>query len=460
MKKLLVLLISLMLIGLTACSGSGEKSNSQPGSGSANQQEPKGANDSAKGGEQVDLVMWWWGDQEAPGAKDWLNETVKLYQDQHPNIKIETVLQSTDQLVPAFKSAAAAQQGPDIQYFWGGVWTLENTWSGSLAPISDYIPKDELSHYINNSERMYDGKQWGAGWYLSDNAMPYRKDVFKNAGLDPEQPPKTWDEFLAACEKIKAAGYIPLAVGVKDGWLGGWLYQLMGKQNLDSAKDMMKAVVGDASITDRKYSEWLSKLAELKEKGYINNDATSLDYQQGQDLFFQGKAAMIFGNDTFFPSWIEQIGEDKIGITGIPVFGSGKMADTITVTAQGLGITSWSKHKQEAADFIQFMHTQDRLNAWYAKTGVFPADDRFDASQIKTPLMKKMFEMVKANSSVNLENFIPSILEEQAIFPGVQQLLSGESTPDDVAKLMDSTLKQWAQTSPDTLENFKNWLAK
>jgi len=76
----------------------------------------------------VNLTMWWWGEQEAAGAKNWLAQTIKLYEKKHPNISIKTVLQTTDGLIPAFKAAAAAKKGPDIQYFWGGIWSLDDAW--------------------------------------------------------------------------------------------------------------------------------------------------------------------------------------------------------------------------------------------------------------------------------------------------------------------------------------------
>ena len=110
----------------------------------------------------VNLTMWWWGEQEAAGAKSWLADTVALYQKKHPNVKIKTVLQTTDGLIPAFKAAAAAKKGPDIQYFWGGIWSLDDAWRGNTKPVSDYIPKSELAHYLNAKEDTYDGKVWTA----------------------------------------------------------------------------------------------------------------------------------------------------------------------------------------------------------------------------------------------------------------------------------------------------------
>jgi multiple sugar transport system substrate-binding protein len=315
----------------------------------------------AEAAEPVELVMWWWGEQEAPGAQEWLDETVELYQTENPNVSIETVLQSTDSLIPAFQSAMAAEEGPDIQYFWGGVWTLEFAWGGGVAPIDDLIPEEELAHYINNFERTYDGQIWGVPWYMSGNPFVYNKSLFEQAGLDPEKPIETWDELLEACEKLNAIGVTPISGGLKDGWFGGWLYSILSRQTHDSEKEYMKASVGEASFTDPEFAEYWVRLNELKEAGCWNEDINSLDYQQGMDEFVQGEAAMIFGNDTFLAGWAESMGGwDDIGLMLVPKYGDGAMADQYVTTAQGLGITSWSDNKQEAADFLMYMHTPDR----------------------------------------------------------------------------------------------------
>ena len=113
---------------------------------------------SAPAAEKVNLTMWWWGEQEAAGAKTWLAETVKLFEQKYPNVTIKTVLQTTDGLVPAFKAAAAAKKGPDLQYFWGGIWSLDDAWAGHTKAISDYIPQSEVKHYLNAKEDTFDGK--------------------------------------------------------------------------------------------------------------------------------------------------------------------------------------------------------------------------------------------------------------------------------------------------------------
>ena len=69
----------------------------------------------------------------------------RALQQEAPDVTIKTVLQTTDGLIPAFKAAAAARKGPDIQYFWGGIWALEDAWAGNTKPVSDYIPCSEPS---------------------------------------------------------------------------------------------------------------------------------------------------------------------------------------------------------------------------------------------------------------------------------------------------------------------------
>jgi multiple sugar transport system substrate-binding protein len=409
-------------------------------------------------GEPVKLVMWWWGEQEAPGAQKWVDETVAMYQQEHPNITIETVLQSTDSLIPAFQSAMAAKEGPDIEYFWGGVWTLEPAWGGGVAPIDDLIPAEERAHYINNFERTYDGKIWGVPWYLSGNPFVYRKSLFQKAGLDPNKPLATWDELLDACAKLKAAGVTPISGGLKDGWFGGWLFSILSRQPHDSEKDYMQAAVGNAKFTDPKFAEYWVRLNQLKEAGCWNADINSLDYQQGQDKFVQGEAAMIFGNDTFLAGWAQTMGGwDDMGLMLVPKYADGQMAGQYIVTAQGLGITSWSQHKQEAADFLMYMHTPDRLKAWFEDTGVIPADDRLDPSVITQSQLKQVYEWDTTVAGPNLENFIPSMLDEQSNFVGAQLLFAGDKTPDELAQLAEEVIQKWREQNPDAVETFTTW---
>jgi multiple sugar transport system substrate-binding protein len=405
----------------------------------------------------VKLVVWWWGEQEAPGAKKWLDDTTAKYRETHPDVTFETVLQSTDTLVPAFQAAAAARQGPDIQYFWGGIWTLENAWNGALIPVDELFPAEEVAHWVNRSERQFDGKLWGVPWYLSGNPLVYNPKLLEKAGVDP-QAVKTWDDLQAACAKLKASGVIPISGGLKDGWFGGWLFSLLGRQQADDEKEFLAAAVRPGAFCEPKFSEWWERLQKMKDAGYWNSDINSIDYQQGQDLFVRGKAAMIFGNDTFLKGWAKDLGWENLGVMLVPAFGKGKLAATYTVTAQGWGITSWSKHPREAADFLRFMHSPERLNAWYAETGVLPADDRLDVTGIQQPAIRQIYDWDLNRRGPNLENFIPTLMDEQANFAGAQLLFAGKKTPAELAQLTENVLAKWREQNPQAVKHFHAWM--
>jgi raffinose/stachyose/melibiose transport system substrate-binding protein len=409
--------------------------------------------------EPITLVMWWWGEQEAPGAQTWLDETVALYQKAHPGVTVETVLQSTDTLLPAFQSAIAAQEGPDIQYVWGGMYTMEYVWGGGIAPVDGLIPEDELAHYIliDDVERNYDGQVWSVPFYMVDNVVVYNPSLFDKAGIS--QPPETWDELLDACGKLNDIGVIPMSGGLKDAWWGGWLFTLMARQPWDSPQAIMRTVVGEGvgKFSDPEYTLWWSKLQETIDAGCWNEDVLSLDYQQGMDRFARQEAAMVFGNATFLAGWADTMGWDNLGVMQMPKFADGALADTHAMSAQGLVITSWSPYKQEAADFLMFIHTPERVNAWYQATGVLPADDRFDAALIEHEPIRQLFEWYTTIPGPLMEDFIPSMMDAEANMTGAQYLFGGDKTPAELGQLADEVCAKWRDQNPEAVQNFLKW---
>jgi raffinose/stachyose/melibiose transport system substrate-binding protein len=405
--------------------------------------------------EDVTLTMWWWGEQEAPGAKEWLAQAIDAYKREHENVTIKTVLQTTDGLIPGFQAAAAAKEGPDIQYFWGGIYSQQPAWAGQILPISDYLPADELHHYINaNTEDTYRDKVLTAPWYVNPQfPVLVRTDVLDAHGLTV---PKTWDEFLNVCDTLSKAGVTTIAGGVKDGWFGGWLYSMLGVQSLSSPGAVTDAVIGDQKFTDPKQAEWWTKLQESKQHGCWNSDINSLELYQAQQQWVDGKAAMTVTAGTDAPRFVNQVGADKVVVTTMPVFAEGPYAGRMGTTSQTVGITEWTKYPQVAADFIKFMHSPEQLAAWYERTGTMPADDRFDISAVKDPVQKQLFELAR-NGAPYIENFLPADLDSGAIFTNVQLVLGGSKTADQAAADVQAQMERLRSTDPSMVANFKAW---
>jgi raffinose/stachyose/melibiose transport system substrate-binding protein len=406
--------------------------------------------------EPVRLTMWWWGEDEAAGAKNWLADTIKLYEKKHPNVTIKPVLQSLDALIPSFKAAAAAKKGPDLQYFWGAIWSLDDAWAGNTKPVSDYIPRKELKHYLNASEETFEGKIWTAPWYTQPSfPVLYRKDVLKKAGV---AVPRTWAAMLKACDTLNAKGITPIAGGIKDGWFGGWLYSIIGGQGIKSISDVLDAVTGKKKFTDPDMAIWWTRLQEMRDHQCWNDDINSLGLYSGQDQWATGKAAMTITAGSDVKKFVKKVGVARVGLMAMPKWGKGPYAGKLGSTSQTVGITAWTKYPEVAADFIMFMHTPERMKAWFNTTGAFPADDRFPASRIKLPQQKILFNLVKGGAPY-IENFIPPEFDSKGIWAQSQLLLGGNTDAEGAAQAAEKVAQRVRLTQRKLIANFKKWSA-
>ena len=92
----------------------------------------------AKSGEDAysgDLTYWYWAESDAPGANKWMNAMIAKYQQLHPKVHIKLVLQSTDTLIGAFKTASQTKKGPDIATQWATLPVLTPAWTGASVPM-------------------------------------------------------------------------------------------------------------------------------------------------------------------------------------------------------------------------------------------------------------------------------------------------------------------------------------
>lgn len=412
-----------------------------------------------KGPEPVNLVFWWWGETEAAGLTGWVDETVELFEKEYPHITVETVLQATANVIDDFTTASAAGTPPDLQYLWNGIYHQQNVWLGYIEPLNDWIPEDELKHMYASELSNYQGKQWRAGWYLIPMIWVYNKKLYKEAGV-PESltPPKTFDDFLQVCEILKQAGITPFSVGLKDGFWGEWYVGHTMVQMEDSITETTKLVIGDLDWTDPKWWEHWVILDKLIKGGYYNDDVNSLDLYPGIDEFHAGKAAMTASIGTLVPNAEEALGRENVGVMKFPTFGTGKLADLPIIDVQGVGISSGSKHKREAADFIRFMHRPDRLSALWEMVHIFPANDTWDGDKyIEDPNNLEMWGWFTGKNTAYIPNMISWEFDNEVMYVGSQLLFAGGTTPKELAELAQEAMARWREENPDLLESHKKW---
>ena len=144
------------------------------------------------------------------------------------------------------------------------------------------------------------------------------------AGLDPEHPPKTWADFIAACEKIKAAGIQPIVLGLKDGF-GGEITGVGLQSQVYTIPELSQMVI-DGDFTSDKWKSWITKLAELKP--YYNDDTNSTLLADGLARFQEGEAAMVFASPGYLQTIKSMIEAGKnVGVMKVPSFSETGLGD-------------------------------------------------------------------------------------------------------------------------------------
>ncbi|MFD1175516.1 ABC transporter substrate-binding protein [Paenibacillus puldeungensis] len=246
------------------------------------------------------------------------DEYVKRFNEKYPDIKIEFEASQTDYNQQA-KVRMASGELPDLMF----IPDIPNSdLPKYFAPLDDLGLSSEITF---KDFKAYDGKLYGITTGNSTSGIVYNKKAFADAGIT--EIPKTWDEFLAACEKLKQNGVIPLASNFKDKWpLGSWVYDM--PRVIENNRDFPNSRINmEAPFTmDNGYGKAMSLIKELADKGYLEKDINSTNWEQSKKDVANGKMGMYFlGN------WVinQVIGvgakSDNIGFFPLPFDNSGEL---------------------------------------------------------------------------------------------------------------------------------------
>jgi raffinose/stachyose/melibiose transport system substrate-binding protein len=231
------------------------------------------------------------------------------------------------------------------------------------VPFKDVFVPGVLDLYVK------DGVRYLIPYDTSPVMFWYNKDIFEAAGI--AQPPDTWEQFLVDLQKIKDAGYVPLAVEADGGDYNMFYFQYL-VQRLKGKGFLLNAIqdkTGEA-WKDPAFTEALTMIRELWDKGYIPPESLGYQWPAAQQTVATGKAAMeLVGG--WLPNELSPVtGPDfNWGGFNFPAVegGVGKHTDLQQWTL-AFGILKDTKHPAEAQEFIKFILTtesQKRLGqAW------------------------------------------------------------------------------------------------
>jgi ABC-type glycerol-3-phosphate transport system substrate-binding protein len=428
MRRLLLLAVAaIMAMVLIAGCGSNNSSSSgsSPGSGG--------------GGAPVTLTIWHnYGTEQNATA---LQNLASAYHKLHPNVTIKIVSQPADNYFALLQAAAVSKTGPDLAVMWTGLFTLQ--YKNFLLNLKDKIPAADLAR-INP-----DALKWTSDGFNAANGpyvMPleeqfyigfYNKAAFKKAGVT--SVPTDWTELLAACKKLKAAGYTPFTYGNGGQPLTATFYpyydlsyMMIGAYPVDQWVNLYS---GSTPWTSPTIVSQLSKWAQLKKLGYTNPDVITKTNNLGD--FETGKAAMIMDGTWDTQKFTQALGSNVAAF--VPPFSDTPIKGVVDFAGDGISAMSYSKHQAEAIQFLDFMTTQQAgqiINA----AGLIPA---IQGMSTTNPVNQQMLDFAKAGMTVY--PMIDNVIQSEVVNVGNKDLpsvLNGSISPQQAASDMQNALQR------------------
>jgi ABC-type glycerol-3-phosphate transport system substrate-binding protein len=186
----------------------------------------------------------------------------------------------------------------------------------------------------------------------------YNKANFVKAGLDPNNIPSSWNDFLAACDALKKANIPPVILGNSGQTFGiDFVYRvILGTlygQRLEGFRN------GTANFTDPEFRQATQMIGELYDKGYINVENGSISYfMDAIDAFKAGKGGFFPGLCSDIAHWKdfgEALGYNNLGYFSAPVAQGAASPNAQVNQGAGLGmvVVNYGKNKDLAVKYIK-----------------------------------------------------------------------------------------------------------
>ncbi|WP_019172540.1 extracellular solute-binding protein [Pseudaminobacter salicylatoxidans] len=310
------------------------------------------------------------------------------------------------------------------------IWPAEYAANNVLVDVSDRITSDMKDGVLPGAWTTveYEGKRYGLPWILDTKYLFYNKEILEKAGIT--NPPKTWDELAEQAKTIKEKGVLDTPISWSWSQAEAVICDyttLVSAYKGEFLKDGKPAFQTDGGLDALNYmvDSYKSGLTNPNSKEFLEEDVRRV-FQNGEAAFALNWTYMYnMAND---PKDSKVAG--KVGVVPAPGV-EGKSEVSAVNGSMGLGITTTSKHPDEAWKYIEYMTSQATQNA-YAKLSL-----PIWTSSYEDPAVAEGQEDMIAAAKVALAAMYPRPTTPKyqelstALQLAIQEALLGQATPED-----------------------------
>ncbi len=380
--------------------------------------------------------------KETDAHYEGMNWLYKEFHAQYPDIKIENILNPDSQESrKKILADCAAGDCPDIIHgagadMWAGGYLLD------LTPHLDADPEWKALFSQDTLDAFStDGHVWGISAEVSPMPTIWNMRILNEAGVS--DVPKTWDELLAACEKIKAAGKLATSWGV--GGAHQWHNIIVSQKG---GREALAANQFDAP----QIVEAFRRMKVFVDNKWIPDNEIELTWQQSVALFVAEKTAFYLNGAWTIGNEITGQGaapdlKDNVRFAPYPAVGeNGTTVELKQTTAIGLArkLEQNPARLEAALKFFKFWFSEEGARQWILLTRS-PMGARVDLKSISgvDPLLMAFLGVQdQADTVYSLPG--TKAMQERGwddCWTGLQALMAGKSVEDAMAAFQSEMSK-------------------
>jgi glucose/mannose transport system substrate-binding protein len=329
-----------------------------------------GKSSSAQSGE-LEVFSWWTGGGEAAG----LTKVIAIWKKQNPNIKFVNSAVAGGagtNAMAVLNQRLSANDPPDSFQGHAGSELQDYIKNGDLEPLNALYRKAGFGKKMPRqllNQITYKSKLYSVPVNIHRaNVLWFNPKVLKDAGISA--PPKTWGQFIAALQKAKAAGVIPLVVAEQ--WTNMHLFETILLSTVGQ-KRYAALWKGNGSWTSPAVKTAVARYAQVL--SFTNSDAASLTWQDASKLVVDGDAAFNIMGDWANGYFTELKKKPKVDYGWAPVPGTG---GTYQWLSDSFTLPKGAPNRAAAIKWLTLLGSKKAQDAFNPVKGSIPA--RTDAN--------------------------------------------------------------------------------
>jgi len=350
----------------------------------------------------------------------------------------------TDAYSEKIKGAAQTKTLPDIFGILADKRVISSfIKAGHVLNLSPYMDMDngqwrktfyakalDVNSFLQGNEFKVDPGVYAAPLDVMNIQMIYNKDLFKKAGLDPENPPKDWAEFLDAGNRLHAAGI----QGMVSGWGEVWMIDCLASNyayNIMGEKKFIDTIRGEVSYADQDWIEVFTVFKDMRDNNLLANGIVTMVNKHAEQMFANQRAALAFNGSWCVNVYHGMNPDLNYGVMLPPAYSDKYPMKIWGGAGSSFMVNARSKNTDKVVKFLKWFTAKDQQAYLANKTRNLPSNEESigEMPQVLAQFMDDM-ESVTHPNNLNVSEF-PKVIEARD--KGIQSIIIGEKTPEEVA---------------------------